>query len=233
MVCVASISEIGPHNGGAPPCNSSFERWANFADIFWYADAMAAHAAAGVKVFNRQDLVGAVRPTEYLLQPAHRFNLRKCYCHNFGRANGQDYGLLDCATHMPTPDYFLALLWGRLMGNKVLTVARGGNATIRSYAHCDPQGLGGATVLIVNIGMEDAQIAVTGLRLEHLVLLFSVSSAVQPRHRSATKSENLMHNLLSAQRRGRGISADWHCPWLTADNAERRLDTTTIYYAIP
>jgi hypothetical protein len=31
----AWAGEVGPHNGGAPPCNSSFERWANFADIFW------------------------------------------------------------------------------------------------------------------------------------------------------------------------------------------------------
>jgi hypothetical protein len=28
--------EIGPHNGGSPPCNHSSMRWANFANSFWY-----------------------------------------------------------------------------------------------------------------------------------------------------------------------------------------------------
>jgi hypothetical protein len=27
--------EIGPHNGGSPPCDHTSMRWANFADIFW------------------------------------------------------------------------------------------------------------------------------------------------------------------------------------------------------
>lgn len=28
--------EIGPHNGGSPPCDHTSMRWANFADVFWY-----------------------------------------------------------------------------------------------------------------------------------------------------------------------------------------------------
>eukprot|EP01052_Picozoa_sp_SAG31_P010994 SAG31_NODE_612_length_13548_cov_171.183285_11_plen_150_part_00 len=75
----------------------------------------------------------------------------------------QDYGLLDCATHMPTPDYFLALLWGHLMGEKVLSTS-GGNRILRTYAHCDPhEGSGGVTVLVVNIGTRPANLSVRGL----------------------------------------------------------------------
>jgi hypothetical protein len=34
-------------------------RWANFANSFWYMDAMAAKAAHGFSVFCRQDFIGA------------------------------------------------------------------------------------------------------------------------------------------------------------------------------
>eukprot|EP01050_Picozoa_sp_SAG11_P014326 SAG11_NODE_1751_length_4316_cov_5.025611_3_plen_462_part_00 len=51
--------EIGPHNGGSPPCNHSSMRWANFANSFWYMDAMATKAAHGFDVFCRQDFIGA------------------------------------------------------------------------------------------------------------------------------------------------------------------------------
>ena len=39
--------EIGPHNGGSPPCDHTSMRWANFADTFWYIDAMASKAKNG------------------------------------------------------------------------------------------------------------------------------------------------------------------------------------------
>ena len=41
--------EIGPHNGGTVPCAASGRptRWTNFADSFWYMDAMASKAANG------------------------------------------------------------------------------------------------------------------------------------------------------------------------------------------
>ena len=55
---------------------------------------------------------------------------------------GADYGLLDCATAEPLPDY-AALLWTKTMGRMASTSTRraaaaddGGAATIRLYAHC-------------------------------------------------------------------------------------------------
>ena len=57
-----------------------------------YADALGAKARNGYSAFVRQDLIGA------------------------------DYGLLDCATALPLPDYFTALLFARLMGPRALDV---------------------------------------------------------------------------------------------------------------
>ena len=41
--------EIGPHNGGSPPCDHTSMRWAVFGDSLWYADALAAKAKNGCK----------------------------------------------------------------------------------------------------------------------------------------------------------------------------------------
>ena len=56
-------------------------------------------------------------------------------------------------------------------------VCAGGTATLRSYAHCDPQGLGGATVLIVNIGEENAQVIRTPIKLPAASLPDKLSTA--------------------------------------------------------
>ena len=85
--------EIGPHNGGSSVCSHTSMRWANFRDVIWYADALASKAKSGYQVFARQDFVGI------------------------------DYGLLDCVTHDPLPDYFVAVLFHRLMGSGVLRLS--------------------------------------------------------------------------------------------------------------
>jgi len=115
--------EIGPHNGGSPPCDHSSMRWANFGDTAWYLDALATKARAGYQAFCRQDLIGA------------------------------DYGLLDCSTGDPLPDYFAALLFRNLMGPDVLSATVSHDATdasVRAYAHCT-RGGGGVTVLVLNL----------------------------------------------------------------------------------
>jgi heparanase 1 len=116
-------------------------RWANFADSLWYADSLAAKAANGYSVYCRQDLVGI------------------------------DYGLLDCSTHEPLPDYWTAVLFHRLMGEGVFeatltdvhtrpntaaatpltrsasisasTAGRTSVESVRAYAHCS-RGTGAA-----------------------------------------------------------------------------------------
>ena len=112
--------EIGPHNGHNPGCSHGSMRWANWGDTFWYLDAMATKAAHGYSVFCRQDFVGI------------------------------DYGIVDCATYDPLPDYFGGVLFGRLMGQGVLSVVQvNGPESIRAYAHCTPGG--GSTALLLNL----------------------------------------------------------------------------------
>ena len=122
--------EIGPHNGRSPGCDHSSLRWSNFADSFWYLDAMASKAANGYKVFCRQDFVGI------------------------------DYGLVDCLSQDPLPDYWSGVLWGRLMGENVISLSN--NRTddqVRTYAHCSAVdavvGVGSLakdlTILLINL----------------------------------------------------------------------------------
>ena len=51
--------EIGPHNGGSPPCDHSSMRWATFGDSLWYADNLAAMARHGYDGLCREDFIGA------------------------------------------------------------------------------------------------------------------------------------------------------------------------------
>jgi heparanase len=115
--------EIGPHNGGSPGCSRSSMRWANFGNTFWYLDAMASKAAHGYSVFCRQDFIGI------------------------------DYGMLDCETHAPLPDYYGGVLWSTLMGRGVLGAAVvAGAPSVRAYAHCAAGAAAvGATVLLLNL----------------------------------------------------------------------------------
>lgn len=126
--------EIGPHNGGSPPCNHSSMRWATFADSLWYIDALGSAAKLGFEAFCRQDYIGA------------------------------DYGLVDCSTGAPLPDFWSLLLWTRLTSPTVLSAnvaaiqpikgvasSRAGiyssghvekedvRSNLRLYAHCTPR----------------------------------------------------------------------------------------------
>jgi hypothetical protein len=106
--------EIGPHNAGSPVCSHASMRWAVFGDSFWYADALAAKARHGYASFCRQDYIGA------------------------------DYGMVDCSTGTPLPDFFTALVWTHVMGPTVLgvTVADdkgetiGTSAVVRAAVRC-------------------------------------------------------------------------------------------------
>ena len=104
-------------------------RWANFANSFWYADSMAIKAAHGFSVFCRQDFIGA------------------------------DYGLLDCSTQTPLPDYYLSKIWTELMGAGVLTVTvAAGPRTTRAYAHCAADDARDLMVLLLNLDAEAASV---------------------------------------------------------------------------
>ena len=147
--------EIGPHNGGSPVCDHTSMRWAVFGDALWYADALASKAFHGYAGFCRQDYIGA------------------------------DYGLVDCSTGTPLPDFYTALLFATTMGPNVLQVTAtlgptpgsgaplpAENSTVRLYAHCsnnaglkigtvwptllNTDATGSVTLLAINLGNQSS-----------------------------------------------------------------------------
>jgi len=122
--------EIGPHNGKSPGCDHTSMRWANFADSFWYLDAMGTKAANGYSVFCRQDFVGI------------------------------DYGMVDCATYDPLPDYYAGILWSQLMGTAVVATNSDDANTVRAYAHCSAKASGDLAVLLLNLATSPINVTV-------------------------------------------------------------------------
>ena len=126
--------EIGPHNGGSPPCDHTSMRWSNFGDSFWYADALATKAKNGYSAMCRQDYIGA------------------------------DYGMTDCSTGAPLPDFYTGIVYSSVMGTTVLAteVVTPDASAVRAYAHCYAKGggNGSAAVLLMNLHPTDyAQVA--------------------------------------------------------------------------
>jgi hypothetical protein len=62
-----------------------------------------------------------------------------------------DYGLLNERTLAPTPNYWGALLWRRLMGRVVLDPNVPVQAGLHVYAHCLRGTPGGVSLLILNL----------------------------------------------------------------------------------
>ncbi|XP_077211030.1 heparanase-like protein 1 [Tasmannia lanceolata] len=91
-----------------------------FVDSFWYLDQFGLSSTFGNKVFCRQSLIGG------------------------------NYGLLNTTTFVPNPDYYSALLWHRLVGNKVLSTSHNGSPYLRAYSHCSKK-KPGVTLLLINL----------------------------------------------------------------------------------
>jgi len=95
-----------------------------FISGFWYLDQIANFAVFGHQRYCRQTLIGG------------------------------NYGFLNTTTLHPNPDYYNALLWRRLMGERVLKVV-GDTSTpyLRAYGHCkkDNNPRGSVTVLLLNL----------------------------------------------------------------------------------
>ncbi|XP_048250508.1 heparanase-like isoform X1 [Haliotis rufescens] len=70
---------------------------------------------------------------------------------------GQNYSLIEMNTFEPYPDYWLTLLYKRLVGNKVLSVQTNSTNSFRVYAHCAKQESvynykpGSVVVYIINV----------------------------------------------------------------------------------
>ncbi|XP_065189254.1 uncharacterized protein LOC135819881 [Sycon ciliatum] len=94
-----------------------------FADAYWYLDHLATLALHGVQAFARSTMVGA------------------------------NYGLLNRTTFEPHPDYYAALLWGRLMGTSHLNVTTGSaDGMLRAYTTCRNRST--VVILLMNLDTE-------------------------------------------------------------------------------
>ncbi|KAL0548423.1 hypothetical protein IC582_012874 [Cucumis melo] len=91
-----------------------------FVDGFWYIDQLAMAALYNTKVYCRQTLVGGF------------------------------YGILLPYILAPSPDYYGALLFHRLMGSGVLKVDNNVSFYLRTYAHCTKE-RSGVTMLFINL----------------------------------------------------------------------------------
>lgn len=72
-----------------------------------------------------------------------------------------DYALLDDESFAPRPSYWAALLWSRLMGNKVLEV-ESPSPTLRLYAHCMKNKSGGVALAAINLSAAATQVRFIG-----------------------------------------------------------------------
>jgi heparanase 1 len=103
-----------------------------FAGSFWWLDLLGLMARNGQKVVVRQAL------------------------------SGSNYGMINDSTLVPNPDYWISVLWKRLMGTTVLDAALPeGEATIRAYAHCAAASSGGGVVFAaINLNASKEKTAV-------------------------------------------------------------------------
>ena len=68
-----------------------------------------------------------------------------------------DYGLLDEKTYEPRPNYWAALLWGKLMGATVLDAGASPATSLHLYAQCMRGTPGGVTLLAINADKNTGQ----------------------------------------------------------------------------
>lgn len=130
--------EIGPHNGGGSPSHApncaNNKVCGRYGSTLWYADSMAAKAVAGYAAYFRQDFIGA------------------------------DYGLVNYTSFAPSPDYWMLVLWRRLVGSAVISVSlvRGAPASVRAYCFCGVN-IGSMVLILLNLGSSPACLAPPGL----------------------------------------------------------------------
>ena len=120
-----------------------------FMSGFWYLNSMGAFAVQGHDMFCRQTLTGG------------------------------NYELVNKVTNVPNPDYYSTLLFGQLMGKKVLDVSVEMAPSMRVFAHCTPEldvvfgdtsvSNGSVTLLFLNYDEEDVVVDDTDLRNNSLL----------------------------------------------------------------
>lgn len=116
-----------------------------FESSLWWADTLGSMAVSGQKVIIRQDLVGS------------------------------DYSLLDEKTLDPRPDFYVSLLWKKLMGTKVFTArVSKDNDYIRVYAHATSQTLeysqDAVTLVFINLQNKKNNVFLNNLPTDKIIM---------------------------------------------------------------
>ncbi|XP_050397952.2 heparanase isoform X2 [Patella vulgata] len=91
---------------------------------------------------------------------------------------GNRYGLIDVDLN-PNPDYWLTLLYKRLVGGRVLSLGQESNPNLRVYAHCANNNSsmgyskGDITVYVINLSNDVITVNITGIPVStrHLYIL--------------------------------------------------------------
>jgi hypothetical protein len=116
-------------------------RWAStFLDTFRYLNEHASLAQRGVQVIAHNTLASS------------------------------DYGLLDENTFVPRPNYWAALLWGKLMGATVLKPKPSSAPNLHLYAQCLRDTPGGVSLLAINADRDAAHAIDVSAASERYVL---------------------------------------------------------------
>eukprot|EP01089_Gocevia_fonbrunei_P010996 TRINITY_DN2403_c0_g1_i1.p1 TRINITY_DN2403_c0_g1~~TRINITY_DN2403_c0_g1_i1.p1 ORF type:complete len:526 (-),score=100.92 TRINITY_DN2403_c0_g1_i1:37-1614(-) len=99
-----------------------------FVDSFWYLDKLGELSRLGIRRFLRSTLIGG------------------------------DYEMVNRTTFMPNPDYYAALLWKRTTSTRSLAAHNIGfqEDSFRSYAMCASGGIGGVTVILLNLNQHSS-----------------------------------------------------------------------------
>ncbi len=123
----------------------------SFASTFSWVDKLGLSASMGLSRVFRQDLAG-----------------------------GESYSLftLKGGKELPTPDYWAALLWRRLMGSKVLsanyTDQVNGARTLRAYAHCTASAAAATRGLVAT-----GDVTLALINLNNATASFNISTSQQ------------------------------------------------------
>lgn len=116
-----------------------------FESSLWWTDVLGSMAINGQKVIVRQDFVGS------------------------------DYSLVDEKTLNPRPDFWVSLLWKKLMGTKVFTVrVSKDNYSIRVYAHAANQTLeysqDAFTLVCINLQNKKNEVCINDLPVDKAIV---------------------------------------------------------------
>ena len=132
-----------------------------------------------------------------------------------------DCGLLDESTLEPRPDYWVGVLWKRLMGTTVLNPEAQTDSSVRVYAHCLRDVPGGVALVAMN----------TDAKAKHSIAIST------PAERYTLTSDSLTSNAVSLNGAMLRASGDGSLPAMNNQHVDAgtiELDpVSVVFLAVP